>query len=537
MNCIRLIPLLTIIITIHSAAQVPAIKNLSAEAREQFIQKALQLRQNEQFAAAINQLDSILLCNPADAGALLFMGDLQLQHKLYKKAAATYQLLLPLYYEVTTTRINLSYALFMNHHPATALQYAKKAWEQDSCNINAIVNYFNAQLWNIKTNTAKRFLQQQQHLLPAAQVLVLKARLATTSGDYKNGLNFYDSLVTTYPGKYYVQEYADVLLGKKEMEQSAAILQQNKALFSANEYAAAENKAKAARQQNAGTGFVYFKDIAGNTRIENFAWWQQGEGRRYRFSTQAGIASVSSAQNEKTSTQFAHVTINERWNRAWSGQTDLHIQRIQPSGSTGFTGITGKQTIRYQPNDRRMIGLQYSADILNFTASLLQKNIRSNSVGYVTHLMLSGKTGFYSQGSLGVLSDKNSNLQFFGSLYHVFKTEPLLKTGINFTALHYADSSIKGYFAPNRYLGTELFTDYSTAIPGFPALRLQVQAAAGMQQVERQQWQSSRRLQCELALRLAHFESSLKYQTSNVAASTGSGYQFDWITARVAWNW
>jgi Tfp pilus assembly protein PilF len=537
MNCLRIIPLLTAMITTTATAQLPAQKTLSAAAREEYVQRALQLRKTENYTGAIGQLDSVLLHQPADAGILLFKGDLQLQSKLYKKAAVTYRLLLPLKYETTTARINLSYALFMNHHPALALQHAKKAWEQDSSNVNAIVNYFNAQLWNMKTNTANAFLHKQQHLLAPAQLLVLQARLATTSGDYKNGLRFYDSLASTYPGKYYVQEYADVLLGKKEMQQSASVIRQNKELFSANGYTAATKKIIAAKQQSAGTGFVYFKDIAGNVRIENFAWWQQGESRRYRFSTNAGFSTISSAQNEKTKAQFAHITINERWNLAWSGQTDLHFQRIQPSGSNGFTGITGKQTINYQPNDRRMAGLQYSTEILNFTASLLKKNIRSNNIGYVTHLMLSGKTGFYSQGSLGVLSDNNKNLQFFGSLYHVFKTEPLLKTGINFSALHYADSSIKNYFAPNRYLSTEIFTDYSAAMPGFTKLRLQLQAGAGMQQIEKQQWQSSYRVQCELALRLTHFESSLKYQTSNVAASTGTGYQFDWITARVAWNW
>jgi len=526
------------VLALMSKSQVATIKqSLTAEQREQLIQKATQYRKDENYAAAIQQLDTILSFNPADAGILLFKGDLQLQSKLYKNAVITYQQLLPLNYEKTIVQINLSYALFMNHQSGKALSFAKKAWQENKSNTNAIVNHFNALLWNIKTKEAAGFLNENQQLLSAAQVLVLKARLYTTSGDYKSGLKFYDSLVTSYPDKYYAQEYAEVLLGKKEIRQSAAVVKNNDSLFSVNEYKVFQQKIKAAQLQNAGTEFSYFKDVAKNIRIENSVWWQQRDGHTYRFRVSAGLSSITSAQNEKTNAQFAHVSINERWNKAWTGETDLHLQFIQPSTGKGFTGITGKQTVQYQPNDRRMFGVFYSADILNFTASLLEKNIRSNNAGYVTHIMLSGKTGFYSQGSAGVLTDKNQRFQFFGSVYHLFRTEPTLKAGINFSALHFKDSSIKTYFSPNRYLSTEAFADYSTALPNLSKFYLQLQAAAGMQKIEQQKWQPAFRFQSELGFRLNHFETSLKYQTSNVASAAGTGYKFNWFTMRLVWKW
>lgn len=519
-------------------SQEAAVKPiLTVEQREHLIQKATQFRKDENYVSAIQQLDSILFNNPVDAPILLFKGDLQLQSKLYTNAVKTYQQLLPLGYEKTIVQINLSYALFMNHQPAKALHFANKAWQENKTNTNAIVNHFNALLWNIKTKEAASFLNNNKELLSTAEVLVLKARLYTTSGDYKNGLLYYDSLVTSYPNKYYVQEYAEVLLGKKEIKQSSAIVKNNDSLFTENEYNTLRQKVKAAQLQNAGTEFGYFKDVAKNIRIENSIWWQQRAGKTYRFRVSAGASTITSAQNEKTNAQFAHVNITERWSKAWTGETDLHLQFIQPSTGKGFTGITGKQTVQYQPNDRRMVGVFYSADILNFTASLLEKNIRSHSAGYVTHIMLSGKTGFYSQGSAGILSDKNQRYQFFGSLYRLFRTEPTLKAGINFSALHYKDSSIKSYFSPNRYLSTEAFADYNTPLPHLSKFHLQLQAAAGMQRIEQQKWEPALRFQTELGLRLNHFETSVKYQTSNVASNTGTGYKFNWFTMRVAWRW
>jgi tetratricopeptide (TPR) repeat protein len=519
------------------AQEATARTPFSSEQRELFIQKASQFRKEENYTAAIQQLDSLLNNQQKDAGILLFKGDLQLQNKNYSGAIFTYHQLLPLNYESTITQINLSYALFMNHQPANALQYAKKAWKENKTNSNAIVNYFNALLWNSKTNEASIFLKQQETRLTSSQVLVLKARLFTTSGDYTKGLHYYDSLVTNYSDKYYVAEYADVLLGKKDIKQSSAVLKRHQQLFSANEYSAFQQKIKGAQLQNAGTEFVYFTDIAKNIRIENSVWWQQQDGRTYRFRLAAGASGITSAQNEKTNAQFARVAIDEYWNKTWRGETAVHLQLIQPSVGSRFTGVTGKQTIQYQPNDRRMVGAFISSDILNFTASLLEKNIRSTSAGYITHLMLSGKTGFFSQGSLGALTDKNQQSQVFGSFYHLFRTEPTLKGGINFSALHYKDSSIKTYFSPNRYLSTELFADYSTALPHLSKLYLQVQAAAGLQKIEQQKWEPAFRLQTELGLRLKHIETSLKYQTSNVASATGTGYKFNWFTMRLMWKW
>ena len=512
-------------------------QTLSGEEREKYIQKASQFRKGEDYRSAIQQLDSILLHNPNDSGILLFKGDLKLQSKLFKDAVETYKLLLPLKYEPTITQINLSYALFMNHHPAKALTYAAQAWSQNKTNTNAIVNHFNAMLWNSKTKEADRFLKKQEQLLSPAQKLVLRARLHTTSGNYTKGLGYYDSLVRAFPDKNYLQEYSEVLLGKKEIKLSRETMQANEKLFSANEYNAFTQKMRAVVMQNAGTEFVYFKDVAKNVRIENSIWYQQRDGVMFRFRVGAGTSAITSVQGDRTTAQYGHITVNERFSLAWSGQTDVHLQQIKPEGSDAFSGLTGRQTIQYQPNDRRMIGLSYNSDILNYTASLLEKNIRSDNIGYVTHILLTGKTGIFSQGSFGTLTDKNERYLFFGSLYHLFRTEPTLKAGLNFSALHYSDSSIKNYFSPNQYLSTELFTDFSTPLPNLSRFYLQIQAAAGMQKIEEQNWDPAYRFQTELGMRLNHFETGLKYQTSNVASAVGTGYKFDWFTLRFMWKW
>jgi tetratricopeptide (TPR) repeat protein len=532
---ISMIAFLCAFISVHAQVAEPTL--LSSEKREQFVQKAIQFRKQEQYAAAIVQLDSILKYQPKDAGILLFKGDLKLQSKLYQDAVDTYKKLLLLNFETTITQINLSYALFMNHKPAKALLFAKMAWKGNPTNNNAIVNYFNAMLWNSKTKEAAAFLKQQDSLLNPGQKLVLQARLYTTGGNYNKGLKYYDSLAKAYPEKYYVQEYAEVLLGKKEMKSSATIMQQAKDLFTPNEYQAYQQKLQATQQKKAGTEMIYFKDVADNVRIQNSIWWQQAENRKYRIRLSAGVSTLTSAIQEKTRVQFGQIHISEKWNRAWSGETEINLQLINASSGNHFAGVVGKQSIQYQPNDRRMVGGFISTDILDFTASLLDKNIRSYNLGYVTHIMLSGKTGFYSQGSAGLLTDNNQRYQFFGSLYHLFRTEPTLKGGLNFSALHFKDNTVKNYFSPNQYMNTEVFIDYSTALPMLSKFYFQLQTAAGMQKIETQQWDPAFRIQTELGLRLKHIETAFKYQSGNVASAIGTGYSFNWYTLGFIWKW
>jgi tetratricopeptide (TPR) repeat protein len=507
---------------------------LSPEKKESFIQKATSYRQNEDYKMAIVQLDSILIYNSTDAGILLFKGDLQLQAKQFTNAVTTYKKLLPLNFEKTITAINLSYALFMSHKPANALQYAKMAYINDSLNTNAIVNYFNAMLWNLKTKEAATFFEKEKNKLKREQQIVLLARLYTTSGDFKKGLAFYDSLVKAFPQKYYVQEYAEVLLGKKQWNPSSKIMLTNQKLFSLSEYKGYQDKLNAYHKGSIGTEMVYFRDVAKNTRIENAIWWQQKEASKFRFMVKAGTATVTSALNEKATSKNATIHIDEQWNTTLTGQTDITAQHITANNGETYFAITGKKMVQYKPNDRKMLGIFYSTDILNFTAAILGNNIRSHNLGYVTHLMLSSKTGFYSEGSFGALNDNNERTQIFGSIYRLIRTEPTIKTGLNFSALHFSNNNITTYFSPNQFISSEIFFDYTT--PFNSKFFMQTQAAAGVQKIGKQQWQNSLRFQSEIGYRAKLFDVLLKYQTSNTASATGTGYSFNWFTGKFIWK-
>ncbi|WP_296705190.1 DUF4184 family protein, partial [Algoriphagus sp.] len=509
-------------------------KALDPVKREQFIQKASELRSEENYAGAISQLDSILINNPEDAQILLFKGDLCLQNQDFSQAVEVFNKLIPLDYESTIVKINLSYALFMGKKPSKALEAAYNAWNQDQENKSATVNYFNAMLWNIKTKEAENYLSENIDLVDPDQALVMKARLYTTAGNYSYGLAYYDTLVQKFPKAPYIQEYAEVLIGKKQWKKSELLISTYESELSQSQIQKLKGLIADRSVQTAGIQIGYFADVAKNTRTEQSVFWQNQRSAPLQLGFSAGASQVKAPEGQLTKSKFLTGAAAVNWSQAWQSSAEVVLQQVSPDTEESFMGVTGKFETKFQPNDRRMFGLTYSSDLLNFTADLLGKNIRSQNLGYLTHIMFGGKTGFYSQGSFGMLNDQNKRIQFFGSVYRVLRTEPTLKTGINFSALSYSDSETTLYFAPDRFLSTEVFVDYSTPMPLVSKIALKFQGAAGFQQIENQNWDPSFRVQAELNYRLNGFDFGLNGQFSNVAAASGTGYKFQYFTLKVS---
>ncbi len=521
------------LILFHSVANGQS-ETLDPAIREQFIQKASALRAEENYDGAISKLDSILVHNSTDAQILLFKGDLCLQNQDFGQAVEVFNKLIPLEYESTIVKINLSYALFMSKKPSKALEAAYNAWNQDKGNKSATVNYFNAMLWNIKTKDAESFLLENIDLVDADQALVMNARLFTTAGNYNDGLAYYDTLVQKFPKAPYIQEYAEVLIGKKQWKKSELLISKYESELSLSQLQKLKGLIADRSVQTAGIQVGYFADVAKNTRTEQSVFWQNQRNAPLQLGFSAGASQVKAPEGQLTKSKFVTGGAAVNWNQAWQSSTEIVVQQVTPDNGESFMGVTGKFETKFQPNDRRMFGMTYSSDLLNFTADLLGKNIRSQNLGYLTHIMFGGKTGFYSQGSYGMLNDQNTRLQFFGSVYRVLRTEPTLKTGINFSALSYSDSETTLYFAPNRFMSTEVFVDYSTPMPLVSRMAFKFQGAAGFQQIEKQSWDPSFRVQAELNYRVNGFDFGLNGQFSNVAAASGTGYKFQYFTLKVS---
>ncbi len=510
---------------------------MSAKKRSDLIDQAQQYRSKEQYKKALVCIDSILSQNPNDTQILLFKGDVFMQDQNYKGAVKALRRLVPLDYDNIMARINLSYALFKSHKPERALKEAKEAWLIDTNNSNAMINYFNAMLWNVKEKDARLFLDQHTQYLSNEQQLVLKARLYMTKGDFNRGLMFYDSLALITKNKYYILEFAEVLLARGQIKRSLETMERRKALFSDSEWNNYLLKYKAKTVERVGTELSYFKDVVKNIRQEAALLWEQGGQRNIKFGLRVGTAKFSVDGEQVSNLTYGQISSKQQWNSNWSGETEVRLQSIKSDDLRSFQTLLGSQKIKYQPHDRRMIAVSYNSEVLSFTSSLLKNNIRVHNLGAMTHLLLTARTGVYSQGGYAFIGDGNRRAQWFGSLYHLFRTEPNVKVGWNYSYLHFSNRDITTYFSPDQYLSTELFAEVQYKKPEWSNFFCNTQGALGIQQIEKQNWESAYRFEVQAGFNRRHMDLSLNYRRSNVAFNSGTGYQFDWFTFRFVYKW
>lgn len=509
---------------------------ISAEQRQQYLEEAQEWRAKGELGQAVKRLNYILAENPNDAPTLLFKGDLLAQQNLFSEAAEIYQQVLHLEYQPVIAQINLSYALFMSGKAKSALLFAEKAWQIDRQNPRALVNYFNALLWNAETQKAAGILEENLSFLPSDQGQVMKARLYTSQGNFRAGLAQYDTLVTLFPEKAYINEYLEVLLAKNETNRAMKLLTKEKDQFPEAERLSLLARIEAKKVQEFGVSYSFFKDIAQNNRKGYHLWWLQGQDKIYQFGIQAGRLDLKTNETNQSSSHYFELKVNENWDNSFSGQTQLGLRQNNFGEQQQFTSFYARQTFQYQPHDRRFFSLFAETNILDYTADLLGKQIRNNSLGFETHLMFTARNGLYTQGSWSKLSDTNERKQIFGSFYHLIQRQSPLKAGINFSALQHKSNQFSGYFSAEKYLNGELFFDYQNQKLWSLPLKLSLQAAAGMQKIESNDWEPALRFEGQLSYHWKSLETTIKYQTSNAASSNGTGYQFDWLTFRLNWS-
>ncbi|MBT8219537.1 MAG: hypothetical protein KJP00_06925 [Bacteroidia bacterium] len=510
--------------------------SLSAEQRQEKFQKAVLYRGEGNYDMAIQQLDAILLQRTDDAEALLLKGELHTQNQQFKEAVAVYGRLLPMQYKHTIALINLSYVLFMNNKPKEALSYASEAFNIDKTNNAALINYFNALLWNSKTKHATQIIHTYEDNLEPDQVLVMKARLYTTSGNFVDGLANYESLVSIFPNVNYVKEYVEVLLAKKQIHSALRVMQSYNDIFPEKENLKLKRKLQEAQLQQLKSGFSYSKDAGQNVRMIGHIQWRSAQKKNYQYEVRSEWSTLNTAANNKVHSGALALHLQTRLGTKLKGQTQIQMTRIDLDQEREITTILGHQSIQYQPHDRQMIGLFLNSGIMDDNSILLGKNIRSQEWGIQAHYMTNKRNGIYLQSSVSKLSDGNKKWQMFGSLYQILRNNPLVKIGVNTALLQYKNNRMEDYFSPEETISTEFFGEYANDNFANTGLRWYVQMASGMQRLHGKDWNPVFRLNTTVSYHTKSLGFLLKFQTSNIATNTPNGYRFMQIEKSISYR-
>jgi hypothetical protein len=185
---------------------------------------------------------------------------------------------------------------------------------------------------------------------------------------------------------------------------------------------------------------------------------------------------------------------------------------------------------------RQTLELKYQSDVQNFTAGLIDRNLRFQNFIAIYNLNTPMKLGIYSQYYHTRSSDKNVRNLLFASLYYTLKTDPILKFGFNFNTMVFLKQIPDIYFSPKTFNSYELFGLIENIEVPNKKFLYQLALAGGYQQIEQQAYQSTYRITAALGYRpIKNFEALIYTLQSNSATSSVVGYAYSEIGMKAKW--
>jgi len=168
----------------------------------------------------------------------------------------------------------------------------------------------------------------------------------------------------------------------------------------------------------------------------------------------------------------------------------------------------------------------YFTEVQNYTIDLIKKNIRMQNYFLAANYNFRPQLGMYANVVYSTQSDLNTRQLFYSSLYYSIVSKPLVRIGLNYNYLSFAETR-ESYFSPSSYQHGEFFMLLDNREMD-SKLKFKLQASIGSQLIEDNEFQKVSRLELSLGYLLAEgLTLRGSYLSSNAASATALGrYSF-----------
>ena len=495
----------------------------------------------QKYKQGKDQLDSILLMYPHDKDASFALGQLYVQQQEYKKAAATFNEMLQLRQDSLNVLLSLSYLSFLQKQKKLALQYANKAIvvSRDSTTyLKARLGRINALGWNEEFKLAFRELDTLDLLYPAnPDILVRRAALLTWNKDFSRSVSLFKSALVKVPYSFDANlGTADALFAQ---EQDAA---SRDYVISTLKYFPDQKDAKefldriVLRHAPA----ISTQDYRSNDKGGNVAYnYQLALGVDLATSLRLNLEyrlRHAENRNGNITADNENYSAGLRWRimPVWLLSGSINLARLK--GVSSNTHLLADIGTEFKITKWQTVELRYRSEVQNFTADLINSNLKLNNYLLTYNLVTPFRAGLYAQYIYTGFSDNNQRSLLFASLYYNFKTDPVIKSGFNFNTMAFKKQEPLKYFSPSVFKSYELFATVENLQIPKKKLLYQVFLAGGYQQIGQDAYQAIYRITLSLGYRpVNNFEATAYYLHSNSASSTVVGYTYSEVGIRARW--
>ncbi|PCE62521.1 tetratricopeptide repeat protein [Sediminicola luteus] len=283
--------------------------------------------------------------------------------------------------------------------------------------------------------------------------------------------------------------------------------------------------------QHFGYSFDNGKNVAffSNTEVKVPLSTQLGGSLAYGYRTTKNTGKGNRA--------YTHSAIGGLWYRPWpravlEGKLGLNISDY---GAGSYTQPILKVQLATQTFKLHRMTAIYHREMQNFNADLIAREIVMQHYRIDYNLGTNFGMGWFNQLMFTTQNDGNERKLLFTSLYYNLMLKPLVKFGVNYQYMGFADQVPTIYFSPERFQAIEIFGEFKGNLAKNTELALL--AATGRQKVEEDPLTNTLRADLSVKQRFSkRLEASVYGRYSNIASATAAGFEYSEFGLRLSWK-
>lgn len=249
---------------------------------------------------------------------------------------------------------------------------------------------------------------------------------------------------------------------------------------------------------------------------------------KYSYRDTENTISKNHATSHNLSTGLEYKMTNKTSLSSSIGMTSVN------SFSKAFSISTIDVLLKTIPFRLQILEIGFKRNIQDFNADLLDQNIVMNNYYMNYNLSTTFNLGWYSQVMHTTQTDSNNRNLFFSSLYYKITQKPILKAGLNYQYISFANQVPLIYFSPKTYNLGEVFV----ALKSIQDQKLIYNAstAIGRQTLGDSNFTTTYRVKVALGYHFSYrFKASFYGQYSNIASATAAGFEYTELGFKLKW--
>ena len=425
-------------------------------------------------------------------------------------------------------------AVGLNGNPQKAKEIFDKLLSDDSKNLEFLINYAEALLWNKEYTIALlKYLELEDDYPNNAIVQLGLANTYSNLKKYKSAINHYNrgiaidnKVLGLYIGLAYThrannqdKEALEIIENGLLIDVNNTVLNELKKMI-INTYKTSVNQKTSITNdsgENTAQNVTTYINIPINTK-NSFAIVYQYRNTENKITENRAVQNTFGLTFKKDVTNQIEFTGN--------------LSYLLSKGMIKYDNIIYKAKVEMKPTFNQSFSINYQKEYHNFNAQLIDSKIAQNHFFGNYHILTKWNIGWFTQYYFTQQSDENTRSLWFNSLYYVIKKERVIKFGLNTQIISFKEERPEIYFSPKQFSAFEGFVDVNLSKIKSNYIA-NGNLAFGYQYINKVRQQSFRG-ELNLGYKItSKFTANFYGKYSNLSSGTAAGFEFNELGIKV----